>query len=84
MQTKQNTFHLASEHNCNIGKMQMVMGNNVRAPVTNDTLRCVLFRVKRNWYRILLATHGYPDSKVHGADMTQVGPMLAPWTLLSG
>ena len=33
----------------------------------------------------------YPDSKVHGANMgpsgadrTQVGPMLAPWTLLSG
>ena len=33
----------------------------------------------------------YPDSKVHGptwgrsgADRTQVGPMLAPWTLLSG
>ena len=32
-----------------------------------------------------------PDSKVHGANMgpiwgrrTQVGPMLAPWTLLSG
>ena len=34
---------------------------------------------------------GNPDSKVHGADMgpsgadsTQMGPMLAPWTLLSG
>ena len=34
---------------------------------------------------------GHPDSKVHGANMgpsgadrTQVGPMLAPWTLLSG
>ena len=34
---------------------------------------------------------GNPDSKVHGvnmgpsgADRTQVGPMLAPWTLLSG
>ena len=33
----------------------------------------------------------YPDSKVHGANMgqygadrTQVGPILAPWTLLSG
>ena len=33
----------------------------------------------------------FPDSKVHGANMgliwadrTQVGPMLAPWTLLSG
>ena len=33
----------------------------------------------------------YPDSKVHGANMgpsgadrTQMGPMLAPWTLLSG
>ena len=33
----------------------------------------------------------YPDSKVHGdnmgpsrADRTQVGPMLAPWTLVSG
>ena len=33
----------------------------------------------------------FPDSKVHGptwgpsgADRTQVGPMLAPWTLLSG
>ena len=24
------------------------------------------------------------DSKVNGADRTQVGPMLAPWTLLSG
>ena len=35
--------------------------------------------------------HHTPDSKVHGAkwgssgaDRTQVGPMLAPWTLLSG
>ena len=35
--------------------------------------------------------NAFPDSKVHGtnmrpiwADMTQVGPMLAPWTLLSG
>ena len=34
---------------------------------------------------------GYPDSKVHGANMgssgadrTHVGPMLAPWTLLVG
>ena len=34
---------------------------------------------------------GYPDSKFHGANMgpsgadrTQVGPMLASWTLLSG
>ena len=34
---------------------------------------------------------GFPDSKVHGANMgpsgddrTQMGPMLAPWTLLSG
>ena len=29
-----------------------------------------------------------PDSKVYGANMganrTQVGPMLAPWTMLSG
>ena len=45
---------------------------------------------------IFLLTHGCrivhkPDSKVHGtnmgpsgADRTQVGPMLAPWTLLSG
>ena len=24
------------------------------------------------------------DSKIHGANMTQVGPMLALWTLLSG
>ena len=37
-------------------------------------------------------SHNTPDSKVHvtniwgpsGADRTQVGPMLAPWTLLSG
>ena len=35
--------------------------------------------------------HTVPDSKLHGAnmgpiwaDMTQVGPMLAPWILLSG
>ena len=35
--------------------------------------------------------HAVPDSKVHGANMgpiwadrAQVGPMLAPWTLLSG
>ena len=25
----------------------------------------------------------FPDSKVHEANRTQVGPMLAPWTLLS-
>ena len=36
-----------------------------------------------------ITTH-IPDSKIHGANMgsgadrTQVGPMLAPWTLLSG
>ena len=41
-------------------------------------------RPRHNWYDV-------PDSKVHGANMgpsgadrTQVGPMLAPWTLLSG
>ena len=31
---------------------------------------------------------GYPDSKIHGAYMgptwTQMGPMLSPWTLLTG
>ena len=32
-------------------------------------------------YIILL---GFPDSKAQGADRTQVGSMLAPWTLLSG
>ena len=39
----------------------------------------------------LVHTIPCPDSKVHeanwgpsGADRTQVGPMLAPWTLLSG
>ena len=26
----------------------------------------------------------YPDNKVYGVDRTQVGPMLSPWTLLSG
>ena len=25
-----------------------------------------------------------PNNKVYGAEMTQVGPMLGPWTLLSG
>ena len=37
------------------------------------------------------AVYSYPDSKVHGANMgpsgadrTQVGPMLASWTLISG
>ena len=40
---------------------------------------------------ILLLTCSNPDSNAHGAHMgpiwgrqTQVGPMLAPWTLLSG
>ena len=37
-----------------------------------------------NWLSCCL----YPDSKVHGANMgpcrPQTGPMLAPWTLLSG
>ena len=49
------------------------------------------------WYNILvlwtsdtepITTESSRDSKVHGAppgaDRTQVGPMLAPWTLLSG
>ena len=31
---------------------------------------------------IFVAEDGIPDSKVHGANM--VGPMLTPWTLLSG
>ena len=36
---------------------------------------------------LLFLLFAVPDSKVHGANMagrTQVGPMLAPWTLLSG
>ena len=39
----------------------------------------------------ILEYEAYPDSKVHGANMgppqadrTQVGPMMAPWNLLSG
>ena len=52
-----------------------------------------MIKVKQNG----LATHSnlrailVPDSKVHGAymgppgaDRTQLGPMLAPWSLLSG
>ena len=41
------------------------------------------------WHHYVLIT--YPDSKVpgpawgpYGSDRTQVGPILAPWTLLSG
>ena len=40
---------------------------------------------------LLHGDHGNPDSKVHGAKMgppvscrPQMGPMMAPWTLLSG
>ena len=47
--------------------------------LTNSLLcHCCLFRS-------LLYQIAYPDSKVHGANMGPiVGPMLAPWTLLSG
>ena len=50
----------------------------------------VLFymNARADTYYLIMA---YPDSKVRGANMgpsgadrTQVGPMLAPWTLLSG
>ena len=44
-----------------------------------------------NWAITSWLSIDFPDSKVHGpawgphgADRTQVGPMLAPWTLLSG
>ena len=58
----------------------------VRVRPRNNGTRCmpsyVLIENKR---------HNYPDSKIHGAymgppgaDRTQVGPMLAPWSLLSG
>ena len=34
---------------------------------------------------IIWCVHDTPDSKVHGANMGPIwGPMLAPWTLLSG
>ena len=43
------------------------------------------------WILFRLGFGDYPDSKVHGANMglhgsnrPQMGPMLAPWTLLSG
>ena len=43
------------------------------------------------WYVASIPKGRYPDSKVHGANMgptwvlsTPDGPMLAPWTLLSG
>ena len=42
-------------------------------------------------YSYFMAKQNCPDSKVYGAnmgppgaDMTQLGPMLVPWTLLSG
>ena len=44
-----------------------------------------------NGHWILCNTEPIPDSKIHGANMgpsganrTRVGPMLVPWTLLSG
>ena len=47
------------------------------------------FLQENRW--IALFFHRTPDNKIHGAhmgpsgaDSTQVGPMLAPWTLLSG
>ena len=52
----------------------------------NDSLGC--WRIRHSASLGLLST---PDSKIHGANMgpsgadrTQVGAMLAPWTLLSG
>ena len=59
----------------------------------NQFLPCVkLHRVSfAHVIRPDMANLGLPDSKVpgptwgpSGADRTQVGPMLAPWTLLSG
>ena len=50
-------------------------------------------RNRKPWHlcSTVLKNRSLPDSKVHGANMgrsgaerTQVGPMLAPWTLLSG
>ena len=45
----------------------------------------------QSYQDVVNASSGIPDSKVHGANMgpiwadrTQVGPMLASWTLLSG
>ena len=45
-----------------------------RLPALKPTISIGMYQHKRDC----------PDSKVHGANMTQVGPMLAPWTLLSG
>ena len=47
--------------------------------------------IQSKWQpQFVLCLHMYPDSKVHGAkwgtpgaDRAQVGPMLAPWTLVS-
>ena len=41
------------------------------------------FRATCYWF-VCLITRGFPDSKVHGACRPQMGPMLSPWTLLSG
>ena len=45
----------------------------------------------QSWWNALAAHHSFPDNKVHGANMgppgscrPQMGPMLAPWTLLWG
>ena len=55
----------------------------VSEAILQDTVKMVVIWTQQH------ITH--PDSKVHGptwgpsgADRTQVGPMLAPWTLLSG
>ena len=60
----------------------------------NFPLSCMIMRFSMGLLYPCTGMHQYqciPESKAHGASMgpsgayrTQVGPMLAPWTLLSG
>ena len=90
-------LHMTNRGNFNVALVAMVKSNPVTVDNTSTVARCagveaynrttevtVLGCVSSKWSTTLIARLMGPTWGPSGADRTQVGPMLAPWTLLSG
>ena len=56
----------------------------VKLPVIRNAMFLMCHHSNALWKSTLIASFMGPTWGPSGADRTQVGPMLAPWTLLSG
>ena len=79
------TYHVLEEGMAILLPILLLGWNFTAMPISNDAINTWLHSVVSCGCIYSLT---FPDSQVHGANMgpvrTQVGPMLASWTLLSG